>query len=302
MTTESISEMPGTGGSNASGYKIYLAQTGGNVDFDAKLKEAQEALEAAKLGYVEATEACHDPKSAQAAADKVLEAAELASAIEEETRNAEASPEDQEKREEIDRIENTTRDLANYSQRIADSDWNGRSPCSEGIPMSLTEPLLPAGTLAAVATDPLGPVRFKQDDLQSTARADMRDPSHPDYARFENVYAGVSRIDRERGYASDQSSERLAAALTVQSKVDGLDAVRHVAMNPEGTRAFAIDTQDPASPLAHRSTVDVAMAVRQPVEASNEKLAQANAHLAFQKSDSPGIGLEEPGRSGLRVA
>ena len=117
---------------------------------------------------------------------------------------------------------------------------------------------------------------------------DMRDASHPDHARFSAVLAGVVRIDEERGRTPDASSERLAAALTAQSKADGLEAVRHVAMNAEGTRAFATDTPDPASALANRSVVDVAAALRQTVEASNERLGEAKqTTVTFAPLDSP---------------
>jgi hypothetical protein len=322
MTTESASDMPGTAGLNASDYKIYLAQTVTDFDHDGKLKETQEAYEAAKSAFLEAGRVCEDPEAAQAAADEAREAADVAKGIDHsywrdpiETSpanndalaefNGEISAEEHGRRlrvtSNISDLAYAADDFAVMSQEIADQ-ARERKPCFEGLPISQSEPLLPTGTLAAGASDPLGPIRSRQDQLQSDMRADMRHPSHPDYSRFENVYAGVARIDQGRGHTSDQSSERLAAALTVQSKVDGLDAVRHVAMNPEGTRAFTIDTQDPASPLANRSSVDVAMAVRQPLEASNEKLEQVNKSLAIQQRDSPGIGLEEPIRGGLRMA
>lgn len=290
MTTQSTSDMPGTEGLNASDYKVYLAEASVDFDFGAKLKEAQEALEAAQLAYIEATEACRDREAAQAAADKALEAAERAIAIKEEASNAPSSPENREKQNEILRIGNNARVVANYAQNVVDSGWDGKSFCSEGIPMSQADPRLPADAFVSAATASSDTAWFKQDSPPS----DMRDSSHPDHSRFETVYAGVTNFSQERGYTPDQSSERLAAALTVQTKVDGLETVRHVAMSSDGTRAFAIDSQDPASPSANRASVDVALATQQSVSASNEKLERLNTGLSIQRQDPAAIALEAP--------
>ena len=290
MTTQSTTDLPGESGPSASDHKIYLAQTGSGFDYDAEIKHAQEALEATKQAYMEATENCSDAEAARAAAEKAEEAARVVSAIEEEARKRmDDGALTHEQYREFDLLEKNARAVANYAAAVGDAAYfqkyypdemekTGRAVCASGIPMSRTEPTSPAG-----------------------ATADMRSPLHPDYALFENVYAGIVRIDQERGYTTDQSSERLAAALTVQSKSDGLDAVRHVAMNQEGTRAFAIDTQDPASPSANRSSVDVTLAKQQSVEASNEKLAQANLAIAIQSQDSPAARLDESARGNSRT-
>lgn len=301
MTTQSTSDMPGTDGMNTPVYKVYLAEADGGFDFNAKLKEAQEALEAAQLAYQETIEACHDQAAAQAAADKTMEAAERAIAIKEEARNFIPSPEELEESNELERVGSNAHRLLNYAAVIADGHWNGRSTCNEGMPMAGAKPLLPNEILASSNTGALDSAQLKSVERQDTVHADMRDPSHPDHSRFEAIYAGISRIDQGRGSTSDQSNERLAAALTVQSKIDGLETVRHVAMSSDGTRAFAIDTQDPTSPLANRSIVDVAAAARQPMEMSNEKTAQVNNHISMQRPDLTGTEPDVPTRNALRM-
>jgi hypothetical protein len=142
----------------------------------------------------------------------------------------------------------------------------------------------------------------RQDHRAAPAYADMRDPSHPDNPRFQQAHAGVVGIDRERGREPDEISAKLAAALAVQSKIDGLDGISHVKMNQEGTRAFAVDTPDPSSEWAKRSSVDVAAAVTQPIEVSNEKLQQVNQSIAMQQQINQNPSQEEQARSGPRMA
>lgn len=139
------------------------------------------------------------------------------------------------------------------------------------------------------------------DEHQNIKRSDMRDPLHPDNPRFQQAYAGVTRIDGEHGRTPDRFSEQLAAALTVQSKVDGLNAVHHVLMNKEGTRAFTVDTPDAAASWAKRSSIEMATAVQQPVEVSNEKIQQVNQQIALQQQNSPSISPDDPIRGGPRM-
>jgi hypothetical protein len=297
MNTKSTSEsttsvMPGTEGLNTSDYKLYLAQTAGEFDYEQKLEEAQEALEATKLAYMEAIEFCDDVEAAQAAADKAVEAGGKVIDIQKEALELTEEgllPYDQ--YEEFQTLGNNAHTVLNLAVGVSDAihnetyslDSGHRDVCIYDIPLSQSEPLLPSGTLAAATTD-------------------MRSPLHPDNDRFERAYAGVTSIDEARGRVSDQSTERLAAALTLQSKIDEQEKVYHVSMNPEGTRAFTIDTPDPTSELAKPSSVDVAMAVRQPVEVSNEKLAQVNETVAAKSQDSPAVRLDEPSRGHSRTA
>lgn len=293
MTTRSDSELSGTADVRDAEFKLYLAQTGPASDLDAELEAARKAHDAAKVAAEEASRLCIAAEEAEAWAEISRKAAEDVEGIDERVNDRSALLDDggafergeidmfefgrrTGMREEIDRLSDSADAYAESAEGAAERARIDR-PCGETVPMSSLESP-PAGALAG---------------------ADMRDASHPDHARFSAVLAGVVRIDEEHGRTPDASSERLAAALTVQSKADGLEAVRHVAMNAEGTRAFATDTQDPASALANRSVVDVAAALRQTVEASNERLGEANRALAMQAA---AIEPEAPARAPARTA
>jgi hypothetical protein len=116
------------------------------------------------------------------------------------------------------------------------------------------------------------------------AGSDMRDPTHRDHAMYVQAYQHVTQIDRGMGRTPDEHSERLAAAVTAQSKADGLDTIHHIVMNDDRSRAFAVDTQDISAPWSRRSSVDVATAVQQTVEVSNGKLQETNTQLVAEQS------------------
>lgn len=163
------------------------------------------------------------------------------------------------------------------------------------------QPTIPLGPTEQPARGSFDSSRTQPDGLHHGGPSDIRAPSHPENPRFEQAYAGVIGIDHERGRSPDQISERLAAALAVQSKADGLEAIRCVVMNKEGTRAFAVDNADPAAPWAKRTSVEVAAAIQQPVEASNEKLEQLTQRMAVQQQDSTLV-QDDPGRSAPKMA
>ena len=120
---------------------------------------------------------------------------------------------------------------------------------------------------------------------------DMRDDSHPANDKYRQAYAGVVKIDRELGREPDGNSERLAAALATAGA--RMPAISHVVLSRDGTRAFAVDTPDIASEWQQRVHVDVASAVRRPVEASTREW-----QAAWQQHEQPAREQAQPALRG----
>lgn len=95
---------------------------------------------------------------------------------------------------------------------------------------------------------------------------DMRSPGHPANGRYLQTYAGVSDIDKAMGRTPDASTERLAASLTAASA--RMSSIGDVSLSKDGTRAFVVDASGGPLEARERAHVDVATALRQPVEAS----------------------------------
>ena len=130
----------------------------------------------------------------------------------------------------------------------------------------------------------------------------MRSPLSADNPRFLKAYAEIASIDGLHERTPDAASERLAAVATVQSKVDGLDAIGRVVMNADATRAFITDTEDPSALWAKRSIVNVVPALATPVEASNARLDQVNTLLAARGQDTERVEVKELYRAGPSLA
>ena len=135
---------------------------------------------------------------------------------------------------------------------------------------------------------PFSPVApITQRDLRGGGAPSPADSSHPDHALLQQIRAGVASIERQSGRPYGASSERLSRSLLVACKgKDGLGSsghavgtasaltkVDHVVASQDGSRAFAIEgvLTDPAH---RRVSVEVANAVRTPVEDADRTLAE----------------------------
>ena len=114
------------------------------------------------------------------------------------------------------------------------------------------------------------------------------DSRHPDHALLQQIREGVASIERQAGRPYGESSERLSRSLLVACKgQDGLGSsghavgtasaltkVDHVVASQDGSRAFAIEgvLTDPAH---RRVSVEVADAIRTPVEDADRALAES---------------------------
>jgi hypothetical protein len=110
------------------------------------------------------------------------------------------------------------------------------------------------------------------------AYEDMR---HPDRMLYQSARAAVRQMEIERGVAPGQHSERLAAALSVAARHDGLQRIDKIALTDDGSKAWAVEG-DPHGLFSKRTRVDTARAVQTPVEQSNAAMPAARQHIGQQ--------------------
>ena len=98
-------------------------------------------------------------------------------------------------------------------------------------------------------------------------------PDHPDYRLYQQIHAGVERIDAERGRSYDGVSERLTLFALARHKESGGGPIDHVAMAKDGATLFLVSGRldDPAQ---HRTAIGVAEALN---TAPAESLRRAEA-------------------------
>lgn len=144
---------------------------------------------------------------------------------------------------------------------------------------------LEAGEPARRATQPTQQRRGASLDPASPAPAptpDMRDADHPANGKYRQAYAGMHEIDRAMGRASDDTTERVAAALAAQST--GLRAITQVELNRDGSRVAALDTSAGPPEARQRVDIDIASAVQRPVETSTQDWQAATQQLALEQA------------------
>jgi hypothetical protein len=304
--------------------KIYLAQSEGDLigpssgfNYTEAQKEAERLAREAELGWYEAQAACDDPEAARKASDKARAAADAVGAIDQEATvstwpNWDPSlptkqqkpgydePESDEAPNALNEIQNDADSARYYARRadaVADAIERGKECEPPFLTSDLKLPPILGQTDSLKASASLAPF-----DVLADTSMDMRSPLSADNSRFLKAYTEIASIEESRGRAPDAASERLAAAATVQSKVDGLDSIGRVVMNVDATHAFVTNTEDPSAPWAKRSTVDVTAAVATPVEASNAKLDQVNTLLASRDQGAARVEPHEIYRAGPNLA
>lgn len=136
----------------------------------------------------------------------------------------------------------------------------------------------------------IGPVPESQPQEQPEPRTRknsqslLNDSAHPDNGLYQQVLAQTMKLprrDRASGEA-DETDQQLSAALAVRCKESGMTCVNHVVLSKDGSRAFAVDTPDIMSEWRKRADVEVGDAMRQPLNASTERMAQVNQDLSRQ--------------------
>jgi hypothetical protein len=110
---------------------------------------------------------------------------------------------------------------------------------------------------------------YRSPPVRAREAVQLHDPGHPGHALFQQARHAVHALDAHQGaaHAPDSGSERLAAALAVAAKRDGLQAIDHVIVGERGSRMFAVEgaLHDPAQ---RRVAIDTVPALAQPVEES----------------------------------
>ena len=109
----------------------------------------------------------------------------------------------------------------------------------------------------------------------------LNDPANPDHKLFQQAYDGVKKVDAQHGRASDQHSENLAGALTVEAKAQGLKRIDTVALSDDGSKAFAAQNVIPGA-FKNVAGVETAQAVNIPMEQSTQQMTQVNQNLQQQ--------------------
>lgn len=114
------------------------------------------------------------------------------------------------------------------------------------------------------------------------AAARPSQPGHPDHMLLQAILHGVHAVDHDLGRTPDESSERIAAALLIRARQDGLQRVDHVVLGAPGASAsgganmFAV--QGALDDPAHRRTrVDIATALETPADHSFRQLENSEA-------------------------
>ena len=148
------------------------------------------------------------------------------------------------------------------------------------------QPIAPIPTLAA-SGQPLP--AWHAPDEQSARPWSPDDPAHPDHGLLEQIRSGVRSLDQHTHKPFDENSERLSRSLLAASKgsrengsterdPDVLRRADHVVLGADGRFAFAVEgsLRDPGHRYAR---VEVAQAIRTPVEQSDLKLDAANRQI-----------------------
>ena len=125
----------------------------------------------------------------------------------------------------------------------------------------------------------------------TTAASLFSAPGNPDNALYRQALAQVHRIDAEMGRASDEHSERLAAALVPVAKARGLTRIDSVALSDDGSRTFVVENSMPVKRMADVSTAE---AVRTTIEQSNLKAREVTAQTPAVTQPTTGQTLTSP--------
>ncbi|MBT2750028.1 MULTISPECIES: XVIPCD domain-containing protein [unclassified Lysobacter] len=112
---------------------------------------------------------------------------------------------------------------------------------------------------------------------------DPRNPDHPNHSMHSTLHAGIEREFAQQGLPLNETAERTAAALLVNSRQAGLEQINHVVAGrstPAGTDLFAVQGEL-ADPAHKRAQVNTEVAALIPVEKSFQQLAAVNQQLSL---------------------
>jgi hypothetical protein len=138
---------------------------------------------------------------------------------------------------------------------------------------------------------------------QTPREPGLDDPRHPNHTMFASALDRIHTFERGRGIDSGDFARNLAGDITVRSVEAGLPQISHVVFNAEGTRAFAVDTQNLDAEWRRVAYTDVASAGQQSLAASSERLRESQAQALSQPNPQQDAQqrLDEQARSGARM-
>ncbi len=160
---------------------------------------------------------------------------------------------------------------------------SGHAPSGPGDPIRRQEyegRVMPFSPVAPISGAP----------QRSPASGSPTEAGHPHHNLLLQIRAGVAAIDERAGKPYDESSERVSRSLLVACRTfprepnagasaDGyaIRRVDHVFLTADGSRAFAIEG-DLRDPSHRRANVEMARAVRTPVEDADRALTALERH------------------------
>ncbi|WP_242106792.1 XVIPCD domain-containing protein [Luteimonas aquatica] len=123
----------------------------------------------------------------------------------------------------------------------------------------------------------------------------LDDPGNPRHSTFRSASDGVHRLDASFNRPSDQRSEQLAGALTVEMARSGLDQASHVLPSRDGRLTFAVQgaLDDPGH---RRVSVETAVAMTTPLADSSRRVAEIDAARGNEQSQTQVLAMAEPER------
>jgi peptidoglycan hydrolase-like protein with peptidoglycan-binding domain len=86
-----------------------------------------------------------------------------------------------------------------------------------------------------------GPATRRALDAQ-LQQPSLDNPLHRDHEFFKQVRGNVAALDQTLGRSPDQFTDNIASALTVQARADGLSRIDQVALSPDGSKLWGVQT------------------------------------------------------------
>jgi|GEM_PF-6414474 len=117
-------------------------------------------------------------------------------------------------------------------------------------------------------------------------RSLLSDEGHPDNPLFRQAFAGMQKVDVERGRASDGATHNVSAALTSEARARGLDRIDYVVLSEDGSRAWAVQG-NPNDPYKRYADVDLPQAVNQTMAQSSARWDDVVSQQASQLHTGP---------------
>ncbi len=172
--------------------------------------------------------------------------------------------------------------IANATKQYADEQARQSQPAQ--VQESTPQTPEPPSSVDTPAQRP-GPETIPPEGGHPTSSLWLNNPSHPDHLLFNQAKVQTQALDQQFGRASDQQSENLAAALTVQAKAGELRGIRLLVLSDDGNRAFISDDTNDKNVFRRIAFVDVVPALQQSIEESTQKIGSVNNALAQRAQD-----------------